>query len=304
MSTQASRPVVVVGSINTDYVLRVSHRPQPGETVIDAHLSVHGGGKGANQALAAAIAGSDVHLVGRVGDDPQGETRITQLSALGVRSEYVSVTDGTPTGSAFVTVTPDGANSIIVAPGANGRITTDDVDRAAPVVKAAGVLVAQLEIPVHIVDYAIRSAAADTAVILNCAPFKPLGDTLLSRVSILVANEHEASQMLERDISGSLDALAAAASMRRLGPTAAVITLGASGAVVASDAGEQHLPAPPATVVDTTGAGDAFVGSLSARLAAGDSLERAVEFAVAMGSATTEQAGPHPHLPRALQSES
>jgi ribokinase len=290
-------PVVVVGSVNIDYLVRVDRRPEAGETVNDAELSVHGGGKGANQAVAAALTGGPVAMVGRVGDDAAGASRLAELAGHQVLTGDVRVTPGVATGSAFVSVTPDGGNAITVAPGANARLTAGDVAASGALITSAGVLLTQLEIPLAAVREAVRCAGPETTVVVNCAPFKPMDEALLARVDLLVANETEAGQLLGGDVGGVRGALDAVAAILDFGPTAAVITLGADGAVVASADGRWHVPAPQVTPVDTTGAGDAFAGSLSARLAAGVPLAEAVEFAVAVGSATTEHLGPLARLP-------
>lgn len=294
-------PVVVVGSVNTDYVVRVSRRPADGETVTDAELSVHGGGKGANQAIAAALTagrvGGPVAMVGRVGDDAAGATRLAELAAHGVLTGGIRISPEVATGSAFVTVTPGGGNTIMVAPGANSRLTAADITESGPLVALARVLLTQLEVPPAVVAQAVRCAGPETTVVVNCAPFHPLGREVLTRVDLLVANETEAAQMLGGDVGDVRTALAAVTAMVGFGPAAAVITLGADGAVVAADGDHWHVPAPRVTPLDTTGAGDAFVGSLGARLAAGIPLVAAVEFAVAVGSATTEHLGAMARLP-------
>lgn len=290
-------PVVVVGSVNTDYLVRVGRRPEDGETVNDAELSVHGGGKGANQAIAAALTGGPVAMVGRVGDDAAGASRLAELAAHGVLTRDVRVTPGVATGSAFVSVTPDGGNAITVAPGANARLTAADVAASSALIASARVVLTQLEIPLGAMGEAVRRAGPDATVMVNCAPFVPMDETLLTRLDVLVANETEAGQLLGGKVGDVRSALAAVTAILDFGPAAAVITLGPDGAVVASADDRWHVPTPQVTPLDTTGAGDAFAGSLSARLAAGVPLADAVEFAVAVGSATTERLGPLARLP-------
>jgi ribokinase len=314
---EPASPVVVVGSVNTDYMVRVSRRPADGETVNDAELSVLGGGKGANQAVAAALvagraagrfgggadsgasggAGGLVAMVGRVGDDAAGATRLAELAKHEVLTSDIWVTPGVATGSAFVTVTPGGGNAIMVASGANARLTTADITAAGELIGAARVLLTQLEVPLAAVGRAVQSAGPQTSVVVNCAPFHPLDREVLSHVDLLVANETEAGQMLGGDVGDVRAALAAVTAMLEYGPAAAVITLGADGAVVAAAGDRWHVPAPQVTPIDTTGAGDAFVGALGARLASGVALVPAVEFAVAVGSATTEHLGALARLP-------
>jgi ribokinase len=289
--------VVVVGSVNTDYVVRVSRRPANGETVTDAELSVHGGGKGANQAIAAALTGGPVAMVGRVGDDAAGATRLAELAAHDVLTDDIQITPEVATGSAFVTVTPGGGNAIMVAPGANTWLAPADITESETLIASARVLLTQLEVPLAAVARAVRCAGPETTVVVNCAPFRHLDREVLTRTDLLVANETEAAQMLGGDVGDVRTALAAVTAMVGFGPTAAVITLGADGAVVAAGGDHWHVPAPRVTPLDTTGAGDAFVGSLGARLAAGTALVPAVEFAVAVGSATTEHLGALARLP-------
>ena len=293
--------VVVVGSVNTDYLMRVERRPHPGETVGGALLEVHGGGKGANQALAAAICGAEVELVARVGADAMGDTRLEELSAAGVGTGRVLVTPGSASGVAMITLTPDGENEIIVAPGANGRLVPEDLEKVTDLLTAADVLLAQLEVPIATVARSVQMVGARAQVVLNCAPFHPLPRDLAGRVDILVANEVEAAALAGRSVGCAEDALEAGDELRRLGPRAVVVTLGAEGAVVVGPGIAEHVPAPATEVVDTTGAGDAFAGALAARIAAGEPLVGAVQFGVAVGSATTERMGAAATVPAHLR---
>lgn len=287
--------VVVVGSINEDYVLRVDRRPAPGETVGNATLVTADGGKGANQAVAAATHGARTALVGRVGDDLRGGNLIAGLQAAGVDTRWVSRTAGVRSGAAFVVVTPDGENEIVVAPGANAQLLPDDVDRASPVISDTSLLVLQLEISVDTVAAAAFRAGPSTTVVLNAAPASVVPGPVLQRVDVLVVNEREAALLLGQD---HIDAAGAARSLLRAGPAAVVVTTGASGATVAS-AGETWLePAPPARVVDTTGAGDVLVGVLAAELSRRSTrrpdvwvLRHAVSSAVRAASESVSQVG-------------
>jgi ribokinase len=299
MSSHGMPSVFVIGSINQDYVLSVERRPDPGETLSGATLALHPGGKGANQAVAAALLGARVALLGRVGDDPAGASLRDGLAGHGVDTALVAITDQTPTGAAFITVTPDGENAIVVAPGANQRLAPADVDAAAGAVRSAAVLVAQLEVPVETVGRAVAVAPAATAVVLNLAPVHPVPDALLARVDVLVVNEHEAGFVLGRQVGGVDGATRAAGDLRGRGPAAVVVTLGAAGAVLADAAGSAHLPAPRANVVDSTGAGDAFVGALAAELARGAPLRDAVALAVRAGAAAVQAAGAQSSFPLA-----
>jgi ribokinase len=296
--------VVVVGSVNADYIVRVERRPGPGETISDASFDLLAGGKGANQAVAAARCGAAVNLVACVGDDALGTARLEQLASEGIGTSAVVLTERARTGAAFITVTPDGENSIVVAPGANTLLGPSEIARAAALIAEADVLVAQFEIPLETVSRAAELAPPSTAVVVNCAPYRPMPPSLLARIDVLVTNELEAASLAGQPISGVDDALEAARRMRSMGPRAVVVTLGASGAVVAGPASELHVPAPSVAVLDTTGAGDALVGALAARLALGDPLAEAVRFGVAVGSATTERLGALPVVPEAQLADS
>ena len=292
--------VFVVGSINQDYVLSVERRPDPGETLSGANLALHPGGKGANQAVAAALLGARVALLGRVGDDPAGASLLAELARRGVDTAAVGTTDQAATGAAFITVTPDGENAIVVAPGANHRLAPGDVDAVAGAIRSAAVLVLQLEVPLEVVGRAVEVAAgAPTRVVLNLAPASPVPGALLAGVDVLVVNEHEASFLLGEEVDGVGAATRAAEDLRGRGPAAVTVTLGAAGAVLAGPGGSRHVPAPRATVVDTTGAGDAFVGALAAELAAGTPLGDAVASGVRAGTAAVEAKGAQSSFPTA-----
>jgi ribokinase len=290
--------VFVAGSINQDFVLSVERRPAPGETVTDAHLATHNGGKGANQAAAAAILGASVAFLGRVGDDGFGGPLVRSLADKGVDTGLMREVPGSSTGAAFITVTPDGENAITVAPGANRRLTAEDVDDASESIGDAKVLVAQMEIPPEVVLRAVEFAAASgTRVLLNLAPPFEVPRALLEKLDPLVINEHEAAFLLGERVEGVDGALDAAPRLLALGPGSVVVTLGEDGAVFSDGESAQHLTAPKVEVVDTTGAGDAFVGALAAKLAGDASLEDAVTYAVRAGAAAVTEAGAQGALP-------
>ncbi len=270
-----------------------------GETVGGARLEWHPGGKGANQALAAARAGARVSLVGRVGEDAFGAERLAQLQAEGIDVAHVR-TSAAATGTAVVTLTPDGENTIVVAPGANGLVGPDDLDAAGSVMGEADVLVAQLEVPLAAVEHAIARCPATSVVVLNAAPARQLASELLRRVDVLVVNESEASALSGLTVIDAATAEGAARRLRTVGARAVVVTLGAAGALVDAPTGGGLVAAPRAAVVDTTGAGDAFVGALAARLALGAELVAAVGFANAVGAATTERIGASAVVPDGL----
>jgi ribokinase len=290
--------VFVLGSINQDFVLKVERRPNPGETVTNAELSTGSGGKGANQAAAAARLGASVTFLGRVGDDEFGEPLVQALGEKGIDTSLVKQVSGESTGAAFITVTPDGENAITVAPGANRSLTPEDADAASEAIGDARVLVAQMEIPVETVLRAVEiSAKRGTRALVNLAPTFEVPRELLEKLDPLVVNEHEAAFLLGSEVEGVERALSAAPELLLLGPRSAVITVGEAGAVFASGDSGRHLPAPKVGVVDTTGAGDAFVGALAVKLTRDASLEEAVAYAVRAGAAAVTREGAQGALP-------
>ena len=242
------------------------------------------GGKGANQAVAAADSGAEVMMLARVGDDPAGFAERDDLAARGVDASLVTTTANVSTGAAFVTVTPDGENSVLVVPGANGLVQPGDVRAAARFIVGHSVLVAQFEVPLDAVVEAVNTCGANTHVLLNAAPIAPLPRALLERVDTLVVNRAEAAAIVDAPIVGIADALESASILTDHGVGTAIVTLGADGAVVATAGSCTHFPAPRASVIDTTGAGDVFVGTLAALLADDRPLDRAVVIAVERAS--------------------
>jgi ribokinase len=276
----------------------VERRPVPGETVTDARLATHNGGKGANQAAAAALLGASVAFLGRVGDDGFGGPLVRALADKGVDTSLVQEVTGSSTGAAFITVTPDGENAITVAPGANRRLTAEDVDAVSGYIGEAQVLVAQMEVPPEVVLRAVEVAAGSgTRPLVNLAPPFKVPRALLEKLDPLVINEHEAAFLLGERVEGVDGALDAAPRLLSLGPGSVVVTLGEDGAVFSGGESAQHLMAPKVKVVDTTGAGDVFVGALAARLAEDAALEDAVAYAVRAGAAAVTKAGAQGALP-------
>jgi ribokinase len=280
-----SAVVLVVGSINRDYLFSVDRRPDPGETVLSRGLVLESGGKGANQAVAAARMGVPTYLVGAVGTDADGTEMLSALTQGGVRTDYIAVTRQAPTGRAFITVTPDGENAIVVASGANHTIPDSAVRTALSDLGTDNtIVVISTELNSRTVKGSVRDAnELGARVVLNLAPVVRLAADDLQCCDPLIVNEGEASALAKRTITDVESAQDAAATLRRQA-RAVVITLGPHGAVVATPDAVRHIPAPAVDVVDTTGAGDAFVGAVAARLAAGDELFAAVEVGVAAGS--------------------
>ena len=287
--------IFVVGSVNQDFVLRLTRRPEPGETVTGAELSLFPGGKGANSAVAAARLGARVAMLGRVGEDAFGEDLVRNLRDNGVDASRVEAVPDAPTGSAFITVTPDGENAIVVSPGANRSFGPDEVDAAAEDLRAAAVLVAQLEVDPEVVERAARLVTeAGGRFLFNFAPPREVPEGLIALADPLVVNEHEARFLLGGD-GGEPESLVG--GLLGLGPRSVVVTLGASGALLAAGGSTRRLGAPKVEAIDTTGAGDAFVGALAARLAGGDGLEEAVPYAVLAGAVAVTREGAQGSLP-------
>jgi len=292
--------VVVVGSVNRDYTVAVDHLPGPGETVLGGALSIGSGGKGANQAAAAALLGVPCALIAAVGSDADGRALVADLMAAGVDTGEVSVVPGVRTGSAFVLLGPDGDNSIVVAPGANGTLSPGLVTTAVQrLLGRGGVLVTQAEIPPEAAQAAVMTAAGLGArVVLNLAPFRPVAAGVLALADPLVVNEGEAGALLGRPVGADLDARSAAAAL--VGRARSVVlTVGGEGAWLATESGATHVPVVPVEVVDSTGAGDALTGVLAAALSLGHDLATALRWGVAAGTYAVGRAGAQASYPRA-----
>lgn len=281
--------VIVVGSINVDLIARVTERPGPGHTVIGESMVIHAGGKGANQALAAARMGAEVALVGAVGDDVFADAATAMLRKHGVDLHRLHVVPGA-TGIAMATVTPDGENTIVVIPGANATMDGGAVGAHAADIAAAQVVLLQGEIPRSGIEAAARAARG--RLVVNLAPVIDVDPAVLRRADPLVVNEHEARGALAILTGGDVDAHAdhdtAARALVAAGVPSVVVTIGSAGALVATPAADGaevvRVRAPRVTVVDTIGAGDAFVGALTAGLHAGDSLSAAAQRAARVGA--------------------
>jgi ribokinase len=285
--------IVVVGSLNLDLVVRVERLPGPGETVSGGDVFRNPGGKGANQAVAAARLGRRVAMVGRVGGDDAGRELLASLEADGVDTAQMRAVDGVPSGAAFIAVSGDGENQIVVSPGANTRLGADDVAAAAAALRAAAVTLVQLEVPLQAVAAAVRAAGGP--VVLNPAPVRALPAELLGEVDVLVPNRVELAQLARGPMPQTVEEAAALAG--RLPTRAVVVTLGADGALVVEDGDAAHVPAVPVRPVDTTAAGDAFCGGLADALAGGAGLQDAARWAVRVAAAACTRPGAQASLP-------
>ncbi|MFE7240720.1 ribokinase [Streptomyces sp. NPDC057580] len=290
--------LLVVGSANADLVIGVERRPAPGETVLGSDLAVHPGGKGGNQAVAAARLGARTALLARVGDDAHGRLLLESQREAGVDTGGVLV-GGAPTGVALITVDPSGDNSIVVSPGANARLTPDDIRAAADLLAGARVVSAQLEIPLETVAEVARTRPPGARFVLNPSPPAPLPDDVLAACDPLVVNEHEARFVLGASTGPGPEDWARA--LLALGPQSVVITLGADGALVADGRTDAvaRIPSPRVDAVDTTGAGDAFTAALAWRLSVGEDIATAAAFAVRVGAAAVTREGAQVSFPTA-----
>ena len=294
--------IIVVGSSNTDMIVMAPHIPVPGETVLGGKFLMAAGGKGANQAVAAARLGAAVTFITRVGQDVFGEQALAGFRREGLDARYVVTDSQAASGVALIVVDAGGENVITVAPGANARLAPDDVRPAWPAMVAADVLLLQLEIPLAAVQVAAEMAhRAGARVILNPAPApsQPLPAELLACVTVLTPNESEARLLSGIPVVDRSSAEQAAGWLLEQGVGAVIVTLGARGALIVTSEYQQFVPGFPVEVVDTTAAGDAFNGGLAVALAEGQSVADAARFASACGALAATRMGAQPSLPTA-----
>jgi ribokinase len=287
-----SPPIAVVGSVNLDIVVAVERHPVPGETVLGGDRVDLPGGKGANQAVAAARLGREVAFVGRVGDDAAGRRLRAGLEREGVDVTHLATDPAAPSGVALIAVAPGGENTIIVSPGANARVDPGDVDAAGALLAEAAVTLLQLEIPQEAVAAAVDAAGGTVVLNPAPAPARALDAELLARVDVLVPNRGELELL-----GGRGEPSAVARSLG--GPRAVVVTLGAEGALVVEGERVERVPAPAVRAVDTTGAGDAFCGALADALARGAELVEAARWAVTAAALSVERTGAQSGMPTA-----
>jgi ribokinase len=286
------RRIVVVGSSNTDMTIRLERIPSPGETLLGGEFLMAAGGKGANQAVGAARSGGRVSLVARIGADVFGHQALAGLRRDRIDVAHVYRDPKAASGVALIFVGEHGENSIAVASGANGRLSRADVARAAQLIASASVLLLQLEVPLASVQAAARLGRRSGArVILNPAPARQLPDALLRQVSVLTPNETEAAMLTGINVRSDASAARAAGKLRARGVQSVIVTLGARGALLASDEATCVVPGFNVQAVDTTGAGDIFNGALAVALGEDQPLLQAVRFANAAAAISVTRRG-------------
>jgi ribokinase len=290
--------IVVLGSLNVDFVVRCSRRPKQGETVHGQTFKMFSGGKGANQAVAASRAGGKVTMAGRVGDDIFSSLVLDSLSESGVGVNYVKKVAGEHTGSAFITVDESGDNSIIVVPGANGGVSKSLVDELVPALQSAKILLLQLEMPLDAVVYAAQKAHdAGCLVMLDPAPAAKLPSEIWDYLDIVVPNEHEASFLTGNRVDGLETAEIAAKNLVSMGAKVAVVKIGPKGVVVAENISTYYIPSFSVVQVDSTAAGDTFAGAFAVSITEGKNIVDASRFANAAAALSVTKMGAQSSMP-------
>lgn len=295
------KKIIVIGSCNTDMVIKVDHLPLPGETIIGHDFMTNQGGKGANQAVAVARLGGNTQFIARLGDDGFGCQSQQLLQQEGIETTYVTLTEGVATGVAMIPVDEKGENSIIVASGANALLSVDDIKAAEADICQASIVLMQLETPVETLMYAARVAhEAGVTVVLNPAPFpkEPLPVEFLKNLDLITPNETEASMMSGVQVKNEATALQAIRAIQALGVKNVIITAGSAGAYTEKDGQLLRIPAFKTEVVDTTAAGDTFCGALCVALSEGRSIKDAICFANKAASISVTRMGAWRSIPQ------
>lgn len=293
------KPIVVVGSINLDFVAHANHIPLAGETVHGRKFEMHPGGKGANQAVAVARLGYPVKMIGKVGSDAPGQQLRARLENAGVSLECIAQTEGA-SGVAMIIVAADGDNCIVVTPGANADVTPEFVDTHANVIRNAGVVLTQLEIPLETVHHVANLCFQHhIPLILDPAPAQSLPEGLLKRVTWFTPNETEAAFYASHGLNGNPDAHSRVLAQRLLveGPAGVLLKMGAQGAYLATNGMQEQLNAIKVNAVDTTAAGDAFNGAFAVGLLLDKSPIESARFAIAAAALSVTRAGAQPSMP-------
>ncbi|WP_028778033.1 ribokinase [Shimazuella kribbensis] len=288
--------ILVIGSLNMDLVTHVSHLPKPGETISSSKFYKNPGGKGANQAIAAAKLGANVQMIGKVGWDDYGTDLLDNLRSANVQIDGVKRED--VTGMAFINVSDEGENNIVLVPGANSKITNADIDQMKDEIAACDLIILQLEIPLPVVEYTLRLAKnIQKEVILNPAPAQKLSTDMLRMVHTLIPNETELEILTGRPVSTEKELIEAAQMVRSWGVKRIVVTLGSKGSLLINDQEQVLLPAYRVDAVDTTAAGDAYVGAFAIGITSGMSDQEAAKFASKVSAIVVTREGAQQSLP-------
>lgn len=292
------RKIVVIGSSNTDLVIKTTRIPSPGETVIGGEFLMTAGGKGANQAVAIARLGGDVAFIAKVGRDMFGENALRGYAADGIDTDTIERDGSAPSGVALITVDAHGENCIVVAPGANNTLTTADIDRHRDLICGAEYLLMQLEIPMEVVEYAAEMAEAHgVKVILNPAPAAPLSQRLMRKLYLITPNLGESQLITGINIDHPAETERVAEVLLEMGAKAAIITLGSGGALIRTHTECDLINAERVVAIDTTAAGDVFSGALVVALSEGKSLVDAARFATHAAAISVTRMGAQSSIP-------
>ena len=292
------RRIIVVGSSNVDFIMKMSRLPQRGETITNATFLQTFGGKGANQAYAAAQAGGEVYFVNCVGDDRYGPAIVENLQSVGVNTRFVFTSPGVASGTALVMIGGDGDNYLSVAPGANYELNRSHIDQVRALIADSAMIVLQCEILADTFDYVVELASQQRRpILLNLAPARAVTESSLQRVTYLILNESEAEFLCGFPIESVELAARAAESLRARGPRVVLITLGSQGVCLSSGGEAVHVPAFAVTAVDATAAGDSFCGALATCLVEDQPLIDAVRFASAAAAICVTRLGAQPSIP-------
>lgn len=293
-----AKRILIVGSSNTDMVIKTQKFPSPGETILGGKFLMNAGGKGANQAVAAARTGGNVTFVGKIGNDIFGKQAVQQLKEEGINVDFVSVDEENPSGVALITVDSKGENSIVVAPGSNGTLSSSDFDKASNVLDESEYVLMQLEIPISTVEHIAQMAGKkQKKVVLNPAPAARLSDELLKNISIITPNESEAELLTGIKVTDEQSALKAASLLHAKGIETVIITMGAAGAFLLSHGKHEIIRAPKVEPVDTTAAGDTFNGALVVALSEGKSITESIVFANKAAAISVTRIGAQASVP-------
>jgi len=293
-----SRKILIVGSSNTDMVIKIQNFPAPGETILGGRFLMNAGGKGANQAVAAARLGGIVTFVGKIGDDIFGKQAVQQLEDEGINVDFVVVDPENPSGVALITVDNKGENSIVVASGSNGTLSPADFDKARTEFNESEFVLMQLETPIPTVEHIARMAwLMQKRVILNPAPAAELSTELLRNLYLITPNETEAELLTGVNVTDEQSALKAATILHGKGVEIVIITMGAAGAFLLADGKSEMIKAPKVEAVDTTAAGDTFNGALVVALSEGQTIQESIAFANKAASISVTRIGAQSSVP-------